>query len=151
MARQRKEGKRSKVSVKFNDHVTGRFILGYKVLVCGYWDDGSFIPIDFSLHRERGDELDKARGKRNCARRKAKQAEAATKSIGSIFDLLSSQAQEENIIWCLLEIFWEIINGIGEISKIDCIELFEEMILDNQRAEEMMRLFSPVLEKRSAT
>jgi len=61
---------------KIHDHVTGRFILGYKILVCGYWDGDNFIPIDFSLHRERGGELDKARNKRNRARRKAKQARA---------------------------------------------------------------------------
>ena len=71
-------------------------------------------------------------------------------SIGSIFDLLSSQAQDENITRYLLEIFWEIVNGIGEILKIDCMELFEEMIRDNQRAEEIMRLFSPMLEKKPA-
>ena len=61
---------------KIHDHVTGRFILGYKILVCGYWDGDNFIPIDFSLHRERGGELDKARNKRNRASRKAKQARA---------------------------------------------------------------------------
>ncbi len=71
------------------------------------------------------------------------------RSLGSIFDLLSSQAEEENITTYLLEIFWEIVTGIGEIVKIDCLELFEEMIRDNQRAEEIMRLFSPVLEKKS--
>jgi len=71
-------------------------------------------------------------------------------SLGSIFDLLSSQAEEENITRYLLEIFWEIVNGIGEILKVDCMELFEEMIRDNQRAEEIMRLFSPVFEKKSA-
>lgn len=71
-------------------------------------------------------------------------------SLGSIFNLLSSQAEEENITRYLLEIFWEIVNGIGEIVKIDCMELFEEMIRDNQRAEEIMRLFSPVLEKKPA-
>ncbi len=43
-----------------HDHVTGRFILGYKLLVCGYWDGGSFIPLDFSLHREKGQMFDKA-------------------------------------------------------------------------------------------
>jgi len=63
---------------------------------------------------------------------------------------LSSQAEEENITRYLLEIFWEIVNGIGEILKIDCMDLFEEIIRDNQRAEEIMRLFSPVLEKKSA-
>jgi hypothetical protein len=72
-----KRGKKIEGVSKVHDHVTRRFILGYKLLVCGYWDGGSFIPIDFSLHRERGNELDKARGKRNRARRKAKQAEAA--------------------------------------------------------------------------
>lgn len=62
---------------KIHDHVTGRYILGYKLLVSGYWDGNSFIPIDFSLHRERGKELDKAREKRNRSRRNARQAEAA--------------------------------------------------------------------------
>jgi hypothetical protein len=71
-------------------------------------------------------------------------------SLGSIFDLLSSQAEEENITRYLLEIFWEIVNGIGEILKVDCIELFEEMIRDNQRAEEIMRLFSPLFENKRA-
>ena len=71
-------------------------------------------------------------------------------SLGSIFDLLSSQAQEENITRYLLEIFWEIVNGIGEILKVDCMELFEEIIRDNQRAEEIMRLLSPVFEKKWA-
>ena len=36
------------------DHVTGRFILGFKMLLMGYWDGTSFIPVDFSLHREKG-------------------------------------------------------------------------------------------------
>jgi len=71
-------------------------------------------------------------------------------SLGSIFDLMSSQAQEENITRYLMDIFWEIVNGIGEVLKIDCMELFEEMIRDNQRAEEIMKLFSPVFEKKSA-
>lgn len=49
-----------------------------------------------------------------------------------------------------MEIFWEIVNGIGEILKIDCIELFEEIIRDSEKAEEVMRLFSPLLEKKQA-
>ena len=72
-------------------------------------------------------------------------------SLGSIFDLLSSQAQEENITRYLMDLFWEIVEGIGEIVKVDCMELFEEMIRDNHRAEEIMKLFSPVFEKKSAT
>ncbi len=36
------------------DHTGNIYILGYKLLVCGFWDGDSFIPIDFSLHREKG-------------------------------------------------------------------------------------------------
>ena len=71
-----KSGKKIEAVSKMHDHVTSRYIFGYKLLVCGYWDGNNFIPVDFSLHRERGGELDKARGKRNRTRRKAKQAEA---------------------------------------------------------------------------
>lgn len=72
------------------------------------------------------------------------------KSLGSIFDMLSSQAEEENITRYLLEIFWEIVNGIGEILKVDCMELFEEIIRDSKKAEEVMRLFSPLFKKKQA-
>lgn len=69
-----KSGKKIEGVSKVHDHVTGQFIFGYKILVCGYWDGDSFIPLDFSIHRERGVELDKARDKRNRAKKKAKQA-----------------------------------------------------------------------------
>ena len=35
-------------------HVENRSIMGYKILVLGFWDGGCFLPIDFSLHREKG-------------------------------------------------------------------------------------------------
>ncbi|MEA3477995.1 MAG: transposase [Bacteroidota bacterium] len=72
------------------------------------------------------------------------------KSLGSIFDLLSAQTQDENLTRYLLDIFWEIVNGIGEILKVDCFELFEEVIRDNQRAEEIARLFLPEFERKRA-
>jgi hypothetical protein len=37
---------------KIYNHVTKTYIYGYKLLVAGYWNDGVFIPIDFSFHRE---------------------------------------------------------------------------------------------------
>ena len=36
------------------DHVIHRYVLGFKYLVVGFWDGTSFIPVDFSVHRERG-------------------------------------------------------------------------------------------------
>jgi len=44
------------------DHVLNRCILGYKLLAMGYWDGASFIPLDFSLHREKGKNVDKPYG-----------------------------------------------------------------------------------------
>jgi hypothetical protein len=64
--------------------------------------------------------------------------------------MLSTQVQEENITRYLMEIFWEIVHGIGEILKVDCMELLEEIIRDNHRAEEIMGLFLPVFEKNRA-
>jgi predicted nucleic acid-binding Zn finger protein len=44
------------------DHVLNRCILGFKLLAMGYWDGISFIPLDFSLHREKGKNADKPFG-----------------------------------------------------------------------------------------
>jgi|GEM_PF-6504340 len=71
-------------------------------------------------------------------------------SLGSIFDMLSTQTQEENITRYLMDIFWEIVHGIGEILKVDIMELFEEIIRDNKKAEEIARLFLPVFERKRA-
>jgi hypothetical protein len=49
-----KSGRKIEKISLVNDHVSGRFILGFKLLVCGFWDGASFIPLDFSIHRERG-------------------------------------------------------------------------------------------------
>jgi hypothetical protein len=50
-----------KVSRMF-DHVTKRYLLGFKLLLMGYWDGVSFIPVDFSFHREQGRNKEKPYG-----------------------------------------------------------------------------------------
>ncbi len=40
------------------DHVKGRCVLGYKLLVCAFFDGKSTIPVDFSLHSEKGKKED---------------------------------------------------------------------------------------------
>ncbi len=47
-----------------HDHVKDLYILGFKLLVCGFWDGKSFIPIDFSLHKEKRDSSLKKSGQR---------------------------------------------------------------------------------------
>jgi len=47
-----KTGKKIEGISKTYNHVTKRFIFGYKLLVAGYWNGSVFIPVDFSFHRE---------------------------------------------------------------------------------------------------
>lgn len=50
-----KTGKKIEKCGYVHNHTSGStYILGFKLLVCGFWDGKSFIPIDFSLHREKG-------------------------------------------------------------------------------------------------
>lgn len=44
------------------DHVLHGYRLGFKLLLMGYWDGVSFIPVDFSYHRERGKNKEKPFG-----------------------------------------------------------------------------------------
>ena len=44
------------------DHVSNRYTLGFKLLLMGYWDGTSFLPVDFSLHREPGRNIEKPYG-----------------------------------------------------------------------------------------
>lgn len=39
---------------KIFSHVLHRRLLGFKLLLLGYWDSKSFIGLDFSLHKEKG-------------------------------------------------------------------------------------------------
>lgn len=55
----KKTGRKIERVSMVHDHVSGICILGYKLLVCGFWDGESFIPVDFSLHRERGNKQEK--------------------------------------------------------------------------------------------
>jgi hypothetical protein len=104
-----KSGKKIEAVSKMHDHVTGRYLFGYKILVCGYWDGDNFIPVDFSLHRERGSELDRARDKRNRAHRKARQAEAAYQEhraqhlekravLNSLRDEMNATSKKTNVL-----------------------------------------------------
>lgn len=45
-----------------HDHVTKRFRLGFKLLLAGYWDGTSILPLDFSVHREKGQNKEKPFG-----------------------------------------------------------------------------------------
>lgn len=70
-----KTGKKMENVSMVHDHVTNTFVLGFKILVLGFWDGGSFIPVDFSIHREKGTRLQKARQAVKSAVKSTKNAE----------------------------------------------------------------------------
>jgi len=49
-----KTGRRIELISRVWDHVTKRFVLGFKVLAALYYDGTSCLPVDFSMHREKG-------------------------------------------------------------------------------------------------
>lgn len=49
-----KTGKTFEFMGRVFDHVTRKYLLGFKMLVLAYWDGKSLIAADFSLHREKG-------------------------------------------------------------------------------------------------
>lgn len=49
-----KSGKAIEKIGKVFDHCSHKYILGLKVLVCGFWDGKSFNPLDFTVHNEPG-------------------------------------------------------------------------------------------------
>ena len=49
-----KTGKTFEFMGRVFNHVTQKYLLGFKKLLLGYWDGKSLIPVDFSLHREKG-------------------------------------------------------------------------------------------------
>jgi hypothetical protein len=57
-----KRGKYIEGISKVFDHVYHRYCLGFKGLIMGYCDSKSFIPVDFSLHNEKGKRPDKPYG-----------------------------------------------------------------------------------------
>jgi len=68
-----KTGKRIEMIGRVFDHVVQRYLLGFKILLLGYWDGKSFLPVDFSIHGEKGKNPDKPQGmKKNELKRRFK-------------------------------------------------------------------------------
>lgn len=102
-----------KISRMF-DHVTKRFILGYKLLVMGYWDGSSIIPLDFSLHREKGSNKDKPYGlkKKEYRKQYRKKRENGTHSWDRAKEADTSKIESA------LKMFWR---AISQGVKVDYV------------------------------
>jgi len=58
---------------KVHDHTINGFLFGFKILVLGWFDGISFIPVDFSIHREKGQGSGRERKQMNKAEKKLKE------------------------------------------------------------------------------
>jgi len=84
-----KTGKTIERTGYVHDHVNQNFVFGYKILVAGYWDGVSFIPIDFSIHREKRDaqinklqkQMEKKQAKIKMLKEKESQLSKKTKEL----------------------------------------------------------------------
>jgi predicted nucleic acid-binding Zn finger protein len=94
------------------DHVTRRYVLGYKLLLMGYWDGTSFLPVDFSLHREQGRNSAKPYGlkKREYNKQYRKQREKGSHSWDRAKE--ADNTKVENA----LKMFWR---AISQGLKVD--------------------------------
>ena len=54
------------------DHVVGKYVLGFKILLCAFTDGVSTIPFDFSIHAEKGKSGDYGLTKKQKCRRFSK-------------------------------------------------------------------------------
>jgi len=68
------------------------YILGFKLLVCGFWDGESFIPIDFSLHREKGNKTKRTK-LINTFKKANKMAEKQTINVQKLHNKLHKQCK----------------------------------------------------------
>jgi len=57
-----KSGKQMELIGRVFDHVSHKYLLGFKILVLGLWDGKSFLPIYFSIHGKKGKNVDKSQG-----------------------------------------------------------------------------------------
>ncbi|MGC9332478.1 MAG: IS4 family transposase [Bacteroidales bacterium] len=102
-----------KVSRMF-DHVSKRFLLGFKLLTMGYWDGITFIPLDFSLHREKGTNANKPFGLK---KKEYKKQYRKIRGNGSYNDIRAKEADMSKIE-SALKMFW---HAISQGLKVDYI------------------------------
>lgn len=88
-----KVGKKIERVGRLWDHVGHRWVLGFKALCLGYYDGKGFIPLDFSLHREKGSNLKRPYGltKKELKQQYSKQRSNKSPSVKRIGEMDSSK------------------------------------------------------------
>ena len=77
-----KTGRKIEFIGKIFSHVYNTWILGFKLLTLGFWDGKSFIPLDFSLHNEKGKNKKRPFGLKRSQLKKRFSKKRSTDSFG---------------------------------------------------------------------
>src|SRR5665647_782697 len=96
------------------DHVTQKYVLGFKLLLMGYWDGVSFIPVDFSIHRERGNNKEKPFG----LKKKEFNKQHRTKRIKGTCAYERAEEADMSKIDCAIKIFKRMIAQGFEVDYV---------------------------------
>jgi len=93
-----KTGKKIEFIGKIFDHVSHRWVLGFKLLTLGFWDGASFNPLDFSLHNEKGKNKKQPYGLKKSELKKRFSKERPADSAGAKRARELSEKKNENAI-----------------------------------------------------
>jgi predicted nucleic acid-binding Zn finger protein len=96
------------------DHVTQKYVLGFKLLLMGYWDGVSFIPVDFSIHRERGNNKEKPFG----LKKKEFNKQHRTKRIKGTCAYERAEEADMSKIDCAIKMFKRVIAQGFEVDYV---------------------------------
>jgi len=109
-----KSGKKIEHIGRVWDHVKQRSVLGFKLLVMLYWDGKSSIPLDFSIHSEKGQKEEKPYGmsKKELRRQFSKKRIKDAESRERIKEL------DRNKIWMMLKMFYSAVHRCLPIDYV---------------------------------
>jgi predicted nucleic acid-binding Zn finger protein len=109
-----KSGKRMEFIGRVWDHVSQRSVLGFKLLVMLYWDGVSSIPLDFSIHREKGKREEYPYG----MRKKDLRRQYSKKRIKASYSAKRIEELDKNKITVALKMFY---SAVYRCIKIDYV------------------------------
>jgi hypothetical protein len=88
-----KTGKTFEFMGRVFNHVTKKYLLGFKLLLLGYWDGKSLISADFSLHHEKGSKGTYGISKKEAEKRFTKKRDAKSNGAKRVKELGIAKTQ----------------------------------------------------------
>lgn len=110
------------------DHVTKGSVLGFKLLVLGFWDGKSFLGLDSSLHREKGKNTKRPYGMTAKERKSQYQKTRDAKSFGK----KRARELDQSKVYCAIRMIKRAVKNGFDASYVLCDTWFmcAELIIE---------------------